>query len=261
MTTENPIESSRFSLQDYLDRIAFKGELNPTIECVRKMMLCQLFTVPFENLDVQAGKIVSMNPDDIVEKIVYGNRGGYCYEVNGLFAMALQAMGIRTIFAAARPMFYPMRRPKTHMVLVATIGGEDYLMDLGFGSHGLREPICLNQLDCEVQQGPDTYKLTKINDREYLLLAKVNDVWANQFSFEPQHQEWIDFAPVNYLNSTHPEAIFVQKPLIILYNEKGRTILLGDTLKVMENGVATTSTFAPEEYDALLWSCFKLKRG
>lgn len=260
MTTEKPIESSRFCLQDYLERISYTGEIKPTIECVRQMMLCQLFTVPFENLDVQAGKIVSMNPDDIVEKIVYGKRGGYCYEVNGIFTMALQAIGIEVIFAAARPMFYPMRRPKTHMVLVANIGGNDYLMDLGFGSHGLREPISLKQIDVEVHQGPDTYQLTKINDDEFLLQAKVNGEWANQFSFEPRHQEWIDFAPVNYLNSTHPEAIFVQKPLILLYNEKGRTILLGNTLKVIENGVSTTTTFAPEEYDALLWKHFKLRR-
>lgn len=52
----------------------------------------QLFTVPFENLDVQRGKTVSMVPEDIVEKIVHQGRGGYCYEVNGLFSMALEAL-------------------------------------------------------------------------------------------------------------------------------------------------------------------------
>lgn len=49
----------------------------------------QLRAVPFENLDVQAGKIVSLVPEEIVEKIIDRNRGGYCYEVNGIFAMAL----------------------------------------------------------------------------------------------------------------------------------------------------------------------------
>jgi arylamine N-acetyltransferase len=57
----------------------------------------QLFSVPFENLDVQAGKIVSLAPDDIADKVLKKGRGGYCYEVNGLFAMALAALGILTV--------------------------------------------------------------------------------------------------------------------------------------------------------------------
>ncbi len=58
-------------------------------------MRAQLFSVAFENLDVQAGKIVSLVPEQIVDKIIGQGRGGYCYEVNGLFAMALQALGFR----------------------------------------------------------------------------------------------------------------------------------------------------------------------
>src|SRR2546427_879975 len=75
----------------------------------------QLFSVPFENLDVQAGKIVSLVPEDIAGKILGGARGGYCYEVNGLFAMALQALGIAYRFVAARPMFYPADRKSTRL--------------------------------------------------------------------------------------------------------------------------------------------------
>jgi N-hydroxyarylamine O-acetyltransferase len=77
-------------------------------------MRYQLFSVPFENLDVQQGKVISLVPEEIYRKIVERNRGGYCYEVNGLFAMALNALGIPYQFFAARPMTYPVRRPKPY---------------------------------------------------------------------------------------------------------------------------------------------------
>ena len=46
-------------------------------------------------------------------------------------------------------------------------------------------------------------------------------------------QEWIDFVPANYLNSTHPDAVFVQKLLVIQHRPEGRFILLGNMLKTI----------------------------
>jgi N-hydroxyarylamine O-acetyltransferase len=226
--------ADNFKLADYLARIGFDGEARADIATVSQMMRCQLFTVPFENLDVQTKKIVSLVPEDIVAKIIDRQRGGYCYEVNGLFAMALQALNIPYIFVAARPMFYPVRRPKTHMAVVAQIDGENWLCDLGFGSYGIRAPMRLSVLDEAQQQDFDLFKLTKTNEREYLLQAWVEGDWANQYGFDLSPQEWIDFMPANYLNSTHPDAIFVQKLLIVLHNPTGRKILLGDSLKVVD---------------------------
>ena len=223
-------------------------------------MQSQLFTIPFENLDVQAGKIVSLIPEDIVHKIVQQHRGGYCYEVNGLFSMVLQALGIPHIFAAARPMFYPAKRPKTHMVLIATIERQQYLLDLGFGSYGLRAPLALADLGQPVVQGDDKYLLTRVNTTEYLLQAWTDGAWANQFSFEIHHQEWIDFAPANYLNSTHPESVFVQKPLVVLHHTGGRKVLFGNTLKHIQKGISTVISFETKDYDALLKTEFGLMR-
>ena len=113
------MRADNFILENYFRRIAYNGKTQKDISTVSEIMRCQLFSVPFENLDVQAGKIVSLVPEEIVEKILVRNRGGYCYEVNGLFAMALAELGVPYIFVAARPMIYPVRRPKTHMAIVA----------------------------------------------------------------------------------------------------------------------------------------------
>jgi N-hydroxyarylamine O-acetyltransferase len=71
-----------------------------------------------------------MVPDDIADKLLRQRRGGYCYELNGLFTMALEALGMTYRFVAARPMFYPARRPKTHMAVIAEVDGRQWLCDL-----------------------------------------------------------------------------------------------------------------------------------
>jgi N-hydroxyarylamine O-acetyltransferase len=250
--------AENFSLPDYLARIRYKGTPKADIETVASLMRHQLFSVPFENLDVQAGKIVSLTPEDIVHKIVYRKRGGYCYEVNGIFAMALEALGVPYQFAAARPMIYPERRPRTHVVLVVTLDGEQWLCDLGFGSYGIRAPMRLSELDTEIAQDFDAFKLIPIDNGFYLLQAKVDGEWANQYAFDLSYQEWVDFTPANHLNSTHPGSIFVQKPIAVLHTEDGRKILAGDSFKIVTRGQAEKRTIAWEETVGILMHEFGL---
>lgn len=252
------MKADNFVLQNYFDRIAYRGDAKQGIATVAEIMRCQLFAVPFENLDVQAGKIVSLVPEEIVEKILNKNRGGYCYEVNGLFAMALQSLGIPYRFVAARPMFYPVRRPKTHMAIVLKLDGEEWLCDLGFGSYGIRAPIRLNMLEAEIRQDFDTFLLRKTSEREYLLQALVEGEWLNQYEFDLSEQEWIDFAPANYLNSAHPEAIFVQKLLVVLHNPEGREILFGDMLTTVVRGRIQKQAVRPEDRELILRDKFRL---
>ncbi|WP_116138589.1 arylamine N-acetyltransferase family protein [Trinickia diaoshuihuensis] len=246
------MHADNFSLAEYLDRIDFTGTPKADFDTVARMMRRQLFSVPFENLDVQAGKIVSLVPEEIVEKIVGRKRGGYCYEVNGLFAMALESLGIDYQFVAARPMFYPARRPRTHMGLVLSLGGERWLCDLGFGSYGIRAPMSLSALDVEVAQDDDTFKLSLGEDGFYLLQAKVDGQWTNQYAFDLSPQEWIDFAPANYLNSTHPDAIFVRMTVAVLMTETGRKILGGDSFKIVSHGRTEKRTVTSNELPEIL---------
>jgi N-hydroxyarylamine O-acetyltransferase len=258
LTIEKYMKATNFSLAKYCERIGYEGELKADENTLRLLMRHQLMTVPFENLDVQAGKVVSLVPEEIVEKIVDRNRGGYCYEVNGLFAMALEALGIEYRFVAARPMFYPVKRPKTHMAIIATVWGKQWLCDLGFGSYGIRQPMDLAQAGRWIEQDHDLFMLEKTGADEYLLKALVGDEWANQYAFDLHPWEWIDFAPANYLNSTHPDAIFVQKRLVILQNLAGRTILLGNSLKTIQNGVVTKREVGPKQIGVILETYFDL---
>lgn len=253
------MKASNFDLDTYFRRIGYAGDVRPDIATVSTLMRRQLFTVPFENLDVQAGKIVSMVPEEIADKILRQDRGGYCYEVNGLFAMALDALGICYRFVAARPMFYPVRRPRTHMAIVAEIDGTQWLCDLGFGSYGIRAPMNIDALDVDVVQDSDTFRLTMDEHGEHVLMALVEGTWVNQFGFDLSAQEWIDFVPANHLNSTHPDAIFVQKLLVVRHHPEGRSILVGDALKTIKGGITEKKNLAVDEVSSVLRNEFGLQ--
>ena len=252
------MKADNFTLKKYFERTNYNSEINAHISTVSEIMRCQLFSVPFENLDVQAGKIVSLVPEEIVEKILAHKRGGYCYEVNGLFAMALQELGVPYIFVAARPMIYPVRRPKTHMAIVAEVDGEKWLIDLGFGSNSIRKPMRLDVTDVEVQQDADRFMLSKTDESKYRLKAFVEGEWVNQYEFDLYPQEWIDFVPANHLNSTHPDTIFVKKLIVVLQNPTGKVVLMGDTLKTVSNGITTKEFVSPENRSAILSTHFGL---
>lgn len=227
--------ASNFSLPHYLNRIGYNGETRPDLSTLIALMSAQLQSVPFENTEVQAGRIPSLIPEDINTKIVTNHRGGYCYEVNGLFAMALTAIGFEWSFAGARPMFYPSRRPKTHLVVIVTIEGKKYLCDTGFGGYGLREPIKVEDGEI-VEQCGDQFRIT-LQNSEFVLSSWVNDEWAPQYGFALVPQEWIEFSLANYFNATHPDTIFTQKKLAVIQTPNGRKILVDDLLKVIENSV------------------------
>ncbi|KER66026.1 acetyltransferase [Burkholderia cepacia] len=252
------MHASNFDVPSYFRRIGYTGDAVADTATLHALMRHQLFSVPFENLDVQAGKGVSLVPEDIADKLLRQGRGGYCYEVNGLFAMALAALGIPYRFVAARPMFYPARRPRTHMALIAEVGGRRWLCDLGFGSYGIRAPMDLDRLDIDVVQDCDTFRLSRDERGDYLLQAKVDGEWANQYGFDLSPQEWVDFVPANYLNSTHPEAIFVQKLLVVLHRPDGRLILLGDLLKTVADGHTEKRQLAEGEVAQVLENRFGL---
>lgn len=122
----------------------------------------------------------------------------------------------------------------------------------------IRAPIALDELDTDIKQDFDTFKLTRDAHGEYLLQAKVEGEWCNQYGFDLSPQEWIDFAPANYLNSTHPDAIFVQKLLILQHRPEGRVILLGDMLKTVTAKGVEKQQLAENEIDAVLQSRFGL---
>jgi len=159
--------------------------------------------------------------------------------------MALRALGFEYYFAAARPMTYAERRPKTHMVVVVKLEGEKYLCDCGFGGYGLRAPIKIAE-NIEDEHVGERFFL-ELKGGEYLLSTQIIGDKTAQYAFADIPQEWIEFTLANYFNAMHPNAIFTQKKLAIMQTANGRRILVDEILKTIEDGFVNEESVVYEE--------------
>lgn len=248
------LQTDTFQLVDYLQRIDYEGEVRPNLACLKALLRAHGQAIPFENLDVMSHGTINLEPEHLVRKIVYGGRGGYCYENNAVLYMALQAVGFTTQLVAARPRIFPVLRPRTHMAVVVTLGQQQWLCDPAFGGQMPAEPLCLQQLDEVIEQGGEQFKIT-LDEAvgEYYLHACLQDEdgterWQTQYSFALTPQEWVDFAPGNFLNSTHPDSFFRKQPAMVIFTPEGRNLLFGNRLKVMKGGVTETRLLASDEF-------------
>ena len=150
MTIESPSGSgdnetiSTFDLDAYCARINYTGLRDISLATLKGLHFAHVHSVPFENLDIHLGKPISLTPADLFAKIVTHKRGGYCYEVNSFFAMALQAIGFQVECLLARVLFnLTAVYPRSHQLLLITLNDELWIADVGFGSCCLREPLRL----------------------------------------------------------------------------------------------------------------------
>src|SRR5215211_1320238 len=88
-------------LHTYLQRINYHGQQAPTAATLRDLHRAHLLAVPFENLDIHLGRPILLDQDALFDKIVRRRRGGFCYELNGLFALLLRELGFDVTLLAA----------------------------------------------------------------------------------------------------------------------------------------------------------------
>jgi N-hydroxyarylamine O-acetyltransferase len=82
-------------LDAYLARIGMQRPVSIDIQSLSMLQRAHLMSITWEALDAFMGWPSSITPADAFAKIVTGGRGGWCFEMNGLFGAALDALGFR----------------------------------------------------------------------------------------------------------------------------------------------------------------------
>ncbi|MBP8116664.1 MAG: arylamine N-acetyltransferase [Nitrospira sp.] len=241
----------------YLARIGYQGSVVPSAETLRGLHLAHVLTVPFENLDIHLGRPISLEPSDLFEKIVCRRRGGYCYELNGLFALLLEQLGFVVTRLAARVLYGTEGvRPRSHQVLLVHLDGERWIVDVGFGGQGLREPLPLTVGE-EHRQGPDQFRLTTDERGEHVLQCRIEEAWANLYSFALDPWLPVDYQFANYYHSHAPDSLFVQRQICTMPTPQGRKTFTGKLLKVRgQDGTQELHVTSEGEYKQLLQQHF-----
>lgn len=243
----------------YLARIGYQGSVVPSSEALLGLHLAHVLTVPFENLDIHLDRPISLEPSDLFRKIVLSRRGGYCFELNGLFALLLEELGFVVTRLAARVLYGTEGlRPRSHQVLLVHLDGERWLADVGFGGQGLLEPLKLAD-GSEAKQGVDRFRLVAAGQGGYLLQCEMESVWTDLYSFALEPWLPVDFTFANYYHSHSPESLFMQRRICTMPTLEGRKTLIGNLLKVRgRDGMQELHVSSEEEWRQLLQQHFDL---
>ncbi len=134
-------------IERYLRRIGYGGVPKPDLETLNALHAAHLNAIPFENLDVQLGRPPGTDPDTAFDKIVERNRGGWCYEMNGLFGWALSEIGFEVMRMAGGVMRATGGEGMmgNHLCLLVRLD-HAWLADVGFGG-GLVHPLPLAEME------------------------------------------------------------------------------------------------------------------
>ncbi|MGW5324743.1 arylamine N-acetyltransferase family protein [Streptomyces sp. NPDC004014] len=146
----------------YLRRIEAVRPRRPTAEALRDLHLRHLRTVPFENLSIHLGEEIVLEEERLLDKVVGRRRGGFCYELNGVFGALLAALGYEVALLAGRVYGDEGRLgiPYDHLALrVRTADGADWLADVGFGAHS-HFPLALAERGGQADLS-GTYRVTE----------------------------------------------------------------------------------------------------
>ncbi|MEQ9402321.1 MAG: arylamine N-acetyltransferase [Cyclobacteriaceae bacterium] len=240
-------KATPIDVEAYLKRLGVSRE-EPSLNALRKMHSAHVHTIPFENLDIHYTRKIQLDYKKIFNKLVTEKRGGFCYELNGLFYHLLSHLGYQCHIASAQ-----MRKDSgdfspdfDHMIIILTLEERNFLVDVGFGnSFSYPKELATNV----VQMDYTTYwKFEKDPDENFLLrYSDDTTVFHTKYRFNTSEKQIIQFMEMCEFHQTSEASSFTQKKLITIKTREGRVTLTDRKLKITRLGETTEMTILNED--------------
>jgi N-hydroxyarylamine O-acetyltransferase len=222
----------------YLARIGYSELLKPDVQTLRGLHIAHMRSVPFENLDIRQKRPIRLTEKALWEKIILQKRGGFCYELNGLFAWLLQRLGFEVTYLNAR-VYNREGKPGIdfdHLALLVQIPGQAgrWLVDVGFGD-SFNEPLNFEERD-EQPQGLRSYQIEQAPEGYIVWQQNYAGVWERQYLFDLQPRLFPnDYEPACVYHQTSPRSSFTRGSIISRATPEGRVSLEDGRLILTQN--------------------------
>jgi N-hydroxyarylamine O-acetyltransferase len=253
------MKSDIFNLDAYFERINYKGCMEAGEDTLRDIHIAHTLNMPFENLDVFYGRPILLDGASLYKKMVKERRGGYCFEMNGLFSLVLQEMGFKVTNLLAKVTIDGIHyTTRTHQAILVEIGNRKWVADVGFGNDGIIAPLILEE-NTEQTQFAHTYRLITHATLGYVLQKKREDGYDPLFAFTLEECSPEDFLMSNHFTATFPGSFFLTMRMCTMPTKDGRITLTDEHFKVVKNNVVLDTPIANEyEFGTVLKEHFNL---
>ena len=217
-------------IENYLDRLRFDRVDSPSLSSLARLQSAHMEQIPFENLNIPLGIPIEIDNPSLYQKIVSRKRGGFCYELNGLFSWLLEQLGFSVACLSAR--VYNLDKETfgaefDHMTLLIELDRQ-YLVDVGFGD-GFSRPIPIPE---EGEEVSGKYRLQALSERpgHYLLERKYRDGWVPEYRFSTHTQPRGAYQARCHYHQTSNQSSFTQRLVCTRATAQGRLTLTGNSL-------------------------------
>jgi len=252
----------RMNTDEYLKRIGYAGEVEPTLALLRALQEAHLKAIPFENLDIHGGTAIVLDVPRLYRKIVSAKRGGFCYELNGLFHWLLQELGFDSrllsgqVYDRTTHTYGP---DFDHMLGLTKIEGRKWIVDVGFGDFSMQP---LEFAPDRPLTDPNGVFLIERETDEYYRVSRYSSLehqYDPQYRFSQVERQLPDFAGMCLFHQTSPHSHFTRNAICSIATETGRITLADNKLIITENGKRTESLLPGwQEYAATLARYFAI---
>ena len=245
-------------LDAYLARTGASAE-PPGVDALARLQLAHALTFPFDNLDVHTkGLTPSLEASDLFDKMVRRKRGGYCFELNGLFAALLRELGFQVMPVMGRVLIRPLAHYLiTHRANIVLADGHRYLADVGFGGPMPAFAPLLEDGATRTEQS-HTFTLHRCDDYWWEVGyrgAKEEERGVLRICEMPVEEH--DFIPLSFYQSQNPQSAFRLNRMANIKTRSGAFDLRNSTFTVFDGEKKVVREIQDEgELDRLLEEYF-----
>lgn len=249
------------NIKSYLDRIGIENtDVAADLGNLKLLQRQHLLNIPFENLDIHWKRPIVLDGNSFYDKIIGEKRGGFCYELNGLFYELLTKIGFQSKIISAKVSKGngDFGAEYDHLAIITQVGNEDYLVDVGFGAFAA-EPLKL-VLDAQQKDDNGVFAIEKYDENYLKVVKKDVDIWQSEYIFTPFERDLGEFSGMCRFHQISPESHFTRGKVCSLMTLNGRKTLTDAKFIENKNGrkkeIAVNSV---EQFNQILEREFNIK--
>ncbi len=212
----------------YLARVGMERPAACDIGSLTRLHRAHLMSFTWEALDAFMGWPASITPSCVFTKMVEGRRGGWCFEMNGLFGAALAALGFRVTRLCGG-----VNREKlgdvaigNHLTLRVDLD-RPYLAEVG-AADAILDPVPL-EVGAISQRGFD-FSITPVGGGWMRFNNHAHGL-AKSIDFRPDHSDEAAMAAAHGWLMQDAGSPFTHALAVLRHTEEGYVALQNDCLR------------------------------
>lgn len=243
----------------YLNRINYNKQIDVSKEVLFELQAAHLLSIPFENLDIHYNQKIKLDIDSIFQKIVINNRGGFCYELNGLFYHLLKEIGfdVQMISGKVYSKDGSYGEEFDHLAIIANVNKKRYLVDVGFGKFSFKPLEILFNITLKDKFGLFMFDYCLGNKLRINTIENGN--LTPQYIFEIKERAFLEFGKMCEFHQTSKDSHFKTKKVVSIVTHDGRVTLNDNQIKITEGNIESKIEFEEDLFNFKLKEYFNME--